>query len=199
LGNDASILQTFGEKLMKTGPSLDFCLSVLALNWRDIVWGMERGCLSWRDAQAFAVHRLDFVDVNDFEIATEIYLLGKNEAARIIELANLAALKEARTVTADQPSAPKWLYLVVKWGFENQALLPDSLSFIQDVYAEFDYPKELEPFVGYLPPTDGWEPLNHSSSENKERLLAHWKSYLNQTSARFSASDGTVGSGDQVT
>ncbi|ENW7688323.1 DUF2247 family protein, partial [Neisseria gonorrhoeae] len=44
---------------------------------------------------------------------------------------------------------------------------------------DFDYPEEIESFVRYMPPKDGYIPSNHSYEENIARLYSHWEHYLN--------------------
>ncbi|HFC6348968.1 TPA: DUF2247 family protein, partial [Neisseria lactamica] len=45
-------------------------------------------------------------------------------------------------------------------------------------YADFDYPEEIESFVRYMPPKDGYIPSAHSNEENIARLYVHWERYL---------------------
>ncbi|GGY20439.1 DUF2247 family protein [Paludibacterium paludis] len=49
---------------------------------------------------------------------------------------------------------------------------------VETIYAEFDYPSEIENFVRYMPVTDGYEPSLHSKAENEKRLFENWKKYL---------------------
>ncbi|MGH8477564.1 MAG: DUF2247 family protein, partial [Methylococcales bacterium] len=54
----------------------------------------------------------------------------------------------------------------------------DPLSEVEAIYADFDYPPEIEAFVSYMPVTDGYDPSQHSIEKNKARLFSKWKQYL---------------------
>ena len=54
------------------------------------------------------------------------------------------------------------------------------------IYADFDYPSELESFVRYMPVTDKYNPKAHSATENHARLMSKWKAFLEDRRRRFS-------------
>ena len=37
---------------------------------------------------------------------------------------------------------------------------------VEVIYADFDYPYEIESFIKYMPPSDGYDPSTHSQIEN---------------------------------
>lgn len=48
------------------------------------------------------------------------------------------------------------------------------------VYADFDYPKDMESFIHYLAPKDGFNPSPYSKEENEGRLINLLTAFLNQ-------------------
>ena len=61
----------------------------------------------------------------------------------------------------------------------------DPLESIEIIYADFDYPAEIESFVRYMPVNDEYDPWAHSDAENEQRLLTHWKDYLLRAQQEF--------------
>ncbi|MCZ4281967.1 DUF2247 family protein [Kiloniella laminariae] len=81
----------------------------------------------------------------------------------------------------------KWLYLTLLWVYENKDRYNDPLEIVDEVYADFDYPRSIEAFVTYMY-------SDESDIENKERTTNHlyekWSMYLQNQSKIF---DGTSG------
>lgn len=154
-------------------PTLDFCLRVMVLNWKDIIWGVERGIFSWKDVRNFALAKLDR-NSSTFDIENEISMLDKNNASEIMSLARDAASIDCEFGNI----ADRWRFLLLKWIYENRNTFTHPLGVVEELYAEFDYPQDMESFVPFLPPSDGWDPTKHSSSENEMRLFGNWRTYL---------------------
>ena len=148
-----------------------FINSIANLSWRDVAWGYQNGYLNATKVIEFAWDRLS----NGEESADIIELAGilpsEEEALRnlLFKVAGSAANKE---------SQKQWLILVLSWLYENQTSMSDTLDEIVSIYADFDYPEELVPFVRYMPTTDGWDPTVHSLEENLARMIAKWSAYL---------------------
>ncbi|MEK3933815.1 DUF2247 family protein [Sporosarcina sp. FSL W7-1349] len=49
--------------------------------------------------------------------------------------------------------------------------LEELLNRVAEVYAVFDYPKDMESFINYLPPSDGFDPFLYTKEENEIRLI----------------------------
>lgn len=159
--------------MIKVPPTLDFCFKVLTLSWKDIIWAVERGIFGWKDVRDFAVAKLDGKSPT-FDIENEISMLGKNEASEIMSLA-----RDAASIECDCGSVPdRWRFLLLKWIYENRDSFAHPLGVVEELYAEFDYPQEMEPFISFLPPGGGWDPTKHSRGENENRLLENWRVYL---------------------
>ena len=76
----------------------------------------------------------------------------------------------------------KWLYLSLASLFENKEYMDDPLSVVEDIYADFEYPPEIQSFVRYMPATDNYAPRDHTAEENNERLMGLFEAFLNQIS-----------------
>lgn len=163
-------------------PTLDFCRKVVVLNWKDIIWAVERGIFSWKDVREFAVGRLDGM-FPTFDIENEISMLDKDDASEIMSLARSAA-----SIDSEFGSVPdRWRFLLLKWIYENRSSFANPLGAVEELYAEFDYPQDMESFVSFLPPSDGWDPTKHNALENEARLLGNWRAYLGHAGQVFSS------------
>lgn len=79
----------------------------------------------------------------------------------------------------------KWLFIVLNWLWNNRNNFEDPLAEVEMIYADFDYPPEIEGFIKYMPPSDGYDPSKHSQIENINHLMDKWKSYLEKESTVF--------------
>jgi hypothetical protein len=160
-------------------PTLDFCLQNYNLQWQDVIWGVDKGIFTWKDVRNFALHKMSDPQSNTFDIDNNIVNFGKNEASEIMDLARDAA-RCTDPVDVDY-EAGLWLFLSLKWVFENQSLFAYPLGAVEEIYGEFGCPESIESFVAFLPPNDGWEPTKHTAIENENRLLKNWKIHLHNS------------------
>ena len=148
----------------------------VSLSWRDALWGYERQLIGWSGIVDFAVDRVSAGSDNPLEI--ELSGLGKSETQQVGEL--LRALANRELDKKCETAEKKWLFLVLAWLFERRADVSDPLSEVETIYADFDYPSEIESFVGYMPATDGYDSSKQSIEENNARLFAKWEKYLSE-------------------
>lgn len=163
-----------------------FVAANLHLAWGEVEWGFRQGLIGWRGVVEIAQTRPPGpVDESPADAAVELAACGKDEAHRIGELLDRLKCDDATDRgTSDTLARRKWLYLVLL-DLRARADRPDVLDRIDAVYAEFDYPEDVEPFVSYMPPTDGYDPASHTPSENRVRLLAKWDEFLQRARHEF--------------
>lgn len=160
--------------MIENPPTLEFCLGAAPLTWKDVVWAVEKGIFGWRDVQKFALVNLGNERSSTFDIDNQIVGLGKNDASEIMRLGQSAASSECES--EDIPD--RWRFLLLKWVYEKRDSFTHPLGVVEELYAEFGYPEDMESFVSFLPPSDGWEPMKHSASENEARLFEKWRVYV---------------------
>ncbi|WMD22483.1 DUF2247 family protein [Achromobacter seleniivolatilans] len=167
-----------------------FICNYLDLCWRDVVWGYERKLVDWSfivDLAAFYVSR---GSVNPLEV--DLICLGELDVVEIE--GKLCALADHEGERDDLNSQKKWLFIALKWLFENKDDIADPLEIVELIYEDFDFPEEVENFVRYMPPQDGYRPGEHSAKENMERLFSNWNSYL-EGAADYLRSENKGGAG----
>ena len=150
-----------------------------SLTWRDVLWGYEHQLLGWTDVVALARDR---IRSDSEQLELELSCLGKEEATRVGEVLRQIAASEPQPT--DQ-TANKWLYLTLAWTFDNIKLLVDPLGEVEAIYADFDYPPDIESFVRYMPPARDYDPTTHSREQNERRLIENWSNYLQAAEGKW--------------
>jgi len=100
-------------------------------------------------------------------------------------------------LAGDEPVVPegalrkKWLYLLLRWLFENRERFSDPLALVEEIFCDFGHPLEMAGFIRYMPPADGYDPRQHTKAENEARMLAHWRDYLTAAERHFGFAHGS--------
>lgn len=146
----------------------------IGIDWLNVVWAYDRAIIDWSFPVEMAICKIQSGSEKAWEL--DLASMTKSEAHLVGEI--LRKNCEEATITSIQQSKSKWLYLKLYWVYENRHSLLDPLEAVEKIYADFDYPKEIEGFVKYMPTTDGYSPDAHSSVENNQRLFQKWENYL---------------------
>ena len=162
--------------------SEDFIAGQPLATWQEVSVGLEMGLIGWRSAVRFAVSRLE-PEPEPTTALIELAGLTKDLAWKASELANVLANSER--IKSKEEIKSKWLFIVLRWLYENMNSVQDPFREVEIVYADFEYPAEIEGFVGFMPPSDGWRPQDHSPKENRERMIRLWRSYLENKQALY--------------
>lgn len=127
----------------------------------------------------------------------ELYLGSKSQAVLDLAILHKSETRDAETLSKilgsdlpvydDGEVARKWLYIVLSWLFENRSDVADPLKEVETVYADFNYPKEIESFVRYMPTQGGYDTTMCSPEDNYARLKLNWETYLSQMECEFGA------------
>lgn len=105
----------------------------------------------------------------------ELSLLLSDEIDRVPDLIDQL---ENDSPTDDFDPSRVWLFLVLSMLWERGKSSPDALDSIEQIYAEFDYPDEIQEFVPFLPAPAGV----HSG---EAALEGRWRSYLEERQREF--------------
>ncbi len=107
-----------------------------------------------------------------------------------IERDDIAAVRDAlRATDPDEAdlfpphSVRKWTYLELKAAYEMRDRLHDPLGFVEEIYADFDYPALVAAFVRYMPPPPG-------APFGEEALYDRWSRYLADEAAELTRKEG---------
>ncbi|PAE08368.1 hypothetical protein CHI12_06635 [Terribacillus saccharophilus] len=75
----------------------------------------------------------------------------------------------------------KWRFCIltllkIKYQDNSEELL----NIITEVYADFNYPEDMDSFINYLTPKDGYDPSKYSKEENVSRLISLFNEFLDK-------------------
>lgn len=151
-----------------------FLRGQVGLTFSDMLWGYEHQMIGWSGVVDLADKWLD-TEIEDPRIV-ELTTIDKSHTFRVGEL--LRQLAGSMGAETEAIARSKWLRIILAWLFLNKDLMSDPLGEVEMIYADFDYPSEIETFVRYMPCTDGYDPTAHSHDQNVKRLLENWERYL---------------------
>jgi len=156
----------------------DFVSKKVKLFWKDILFGIEKKYLPQDAAIEHAIVQISDNEEYPQELM-DLACLNKNESVYPF----LYKLAEQDSAQNDEIIKEKWLYLLLKWVYENKDKYSQALSIVEYLYADFDYPEIIAVFVRYMPSD---EPDLGSLELNEGRLYNKWKTYLDIQKERFS-------------
>jgi len=158
----------------------NYILSKARFCWREIEWAYQHGMFGL----AMLVDLAKQKEQNQV-IESELSSLDKDHQWKAPEL--LSALVQNESQIAEQSIVEKWLYVILAYIYDHQDKFEDPLTKVEEIYADFNHPKEIASFVGYMPSSDTtYRPEEHSLEENTERIFKNWKEYLDREAAKYS-------------
>lgn len=133
----------------------------------------------------FKLHLLKEEDISDY--AVEFITHSENDT-NIIQLAMhrsnidfenlLKELSDLNTM-ACQFEVRKWRISVLsqlKKAYQDDR--EELLRKVSEAYADFNYPEDMDYFINYLTPLDGYNPSKHTKNENITRLINLFYEFL---------------------
>lgn len=141
---------------------LGFVKSLTTLTWREVELGLQN---RWLTDDAAIQLAADCVSPSPDVL--ELAALLPSEKYRAGELVH-------RLAEADSEVSPgKWLFLLLAWLYANRDRVDEPFAVVEQLYADFDYPAEMEDFVRYMPAKD-------PSAVGEKYLLQAWERYLEE-------------------
>lgn len=115
--------------------------------WQEIQWGKHKGILHAGDAIAYAVERLE-EGRTDFEVMLALSIEQPDSWAVDGLVARLCCM-ENKESTEDIERV--WRKTLLKWLCLNKKETKELQQDIEMLYADFDYPEDMTPLIGYMP------------------------------------------------
>jgi len=140
----------------------------IAFAVEDLRQGVQRDWLDEAGAVAIALNELT-LGTDDPKLV-EIGCLLSDELGRVREI---LFDEESALLFADETDVPSrtWRFVLLKAAFEQRAILADPLGLVEEIYADFGYPTEMESFVRYMP-------LRLGDTPGESALTKRWKRFL---------------------
>ncbi|MEM6160100.1 DUF2247 family protein [Erwinia sp. P6884] len=151
------------------------------LSWCDVKWGYENNLITSDVLIKKAEKNVLAGNYTNSELELSFIIPGEvNHVAHFLK--DLCSELDPED---DLITKRKWLFIVLYWLWNNRNSFEDPLAEVEMIYADFDYPSEIEGFIKYMPPSDGYDPSKHSQMENINHLMNKWKNYLEKRSTIF--------------
>jgi len=147
----------------------------LRLDWTDVHVGLVAGYIEPREAVLWAG------EYRNQHPEEENALIHRLAATQVDESDTIRAIvaKLASSENGDGEHAKrKWRYLFLKRVLAQQVDPQQLLVDVERVYADFDYPEEMEPFIYYMPASEDISGL--TPDQARQRLLALARQFLDQ-------------------
>lgn len=146
--------------------SVDFIARHVDLLPSELAWGYRSGYVDDHDVVRLA-ELLVGNGLSGSATLDELSLLLRDEIARVPDLVD----QLADATAAESAPSRVWLFLLLELAWEQRQHSADAFARIEEIYADFDYPAEIEGFVPFLPAPAGSDP-------GPSGLEGRWSAYL---------------------
>lgn len=154
----------------------DFINERVVLDGMELAWGFKNGWLSARDAVLVCVHAWSVVGEVDPLVERVGSLLSDEEGlvAEIVEPVHVS-------IGWASLEAEAWLFLATAHVYENWDSFDDPHRRLESIYADFEYPDVMKPFIRYMPyDGPGDPPSGYIESRLAEFLEVKAEAYRNR-------------------
>lgn len=115
--------------------------------WGELKIGIEKSIISNRDIISYAIWVLS-EDMEQFDSVLELSIAEEDEVEELLfNLAFKEAEKDLETINS------KWMFAIIYDAYIHTN--SEIYDVVEDVYAEFEYPKEISGLIGYMPSDNG--------------------------------------------
>lgn len=156
-------------KLVSIKLTYDYAVQRVNLTWHDINFAIKNHFLMPKAAIEHAIVELEKKE-DTCSSLIELASLGNEDSIHPYIDDLVSREKLPNNIEID-----KWLYLLLSWVFDNKNQLKDPLTIVEQLYADFNYPKQISSFVRYMPSN---EPDLGNKELNEDKLYNEWKRYL---------------------
>lgn len=153
-------------------------------DWLTLYVGLELGQIKYTDITNYAV---EFLTNHPDTSSQNVIQLAWGEGdfdykSLLVNILNESNFNDLYL------GADIWQFEKRKWRFGILAYLKmkhlddfeELLNKVTEVYADFNYPEDMDSFINYLPPKDGFNPSQYSKDENLVRLINLFNDFLNK-------------------
>ena len=132
------------------------CNNIPNWKWNELKVGLEKSIISNREIISYAVFVLS-EDMEQFDSVLELSIAEEDEVEELIfNLASKEGEQELEMINS------KWIFAII---YDAYIYLKNEIyNVIEDVYTEFEYPKEISNLIGYMPCDDS-RPMDEKLNE----------------------------------
>lgn len=141
------------------------------ISWDCIYWGIRKQLIEPENAVIYANKIIENNPDGDTLEIIELLIIGKADKESVLPLIE-RMFSDKKDLEKKKSSALRMLRLILlleikETAIDNQGLLDEA----EKIYADFDYPLDMECFISYMPVRDDkYDVSKHSLQENLQRL-----------------------------
>lgn len=138
----------------------------MQITWYDIYFGVKNKLLDLKSVRDYAIRCLE-VDDNYCQEVVEL-AWPNNDILSVIE--NIKKILDEEHNFNEALSSMKWQYCIIKYLVNKNMDFEELSDALDEIYADFNYPVDMEEFISYMPIKDDYNPTEHTKEENIERI-----------------------------
>ncbi|MCT4612544.1 MAG: DUF2247 family protein [Clostridia bacterium] len=147
--------------------------------WNYILWGIENKIVNMDSFIKYV--QIYIASSSNLDIPELIELAwGRHSIDETVELLKIASKSRVSSLSLDYNGyeARVWLYSILSYEMGKLKSISKFLDRVEEIYADFDYPIEIEGFVRYMPPVESEYIKNNSKEESEEKMYEYSKKFL---------------------
>lgn len=160
----------------------EYAMNLVDLNWNDILYAIEQGYFSAKDAVECAK-----TEISRGNVFHEVYdLAGLNPSIKDFdELVHEYVIDFSHRVPKKKKidSEEKIMYVLLSWGFDHRDEYEDPLCFVEKIFENFDSPVAISEFTVNLPDNDD---DSITIDQEMDIFYENWSNYLLGQKLKFS-------------
>lgn len=149
-----------------------FCLSKISSpknwTWQELDWAIKRNIICKQDVINYAIKILNN-GLKNFDLVLQLSIAEHYENIDSI----LEELMRSDEKKPEKCIEDKWRYAILLYLYIHKDIIKNVYEDIEIVYADFDYPPDMNGFIRYMP------------LENDKGIEENWKQYLYEKKKKY--------------
>lgn len=155
----------------------------MPLDWYIVYYGIKNNILSIDTAQEYACRKME---KNEQMSEEEVELSWKTDnLLDVIDLIERIPGIQDDLEKNIQIAKDKIRIAIILYLRKSEMDTAKLFEQIDMIYADFDYPEDMEKFISYMPINDEYVPTEHSLEENRNYLLCKLDSFINEQVKKY--------------
>ena len=158
---------------------LNFSENMSILNWSSIYWGIKMDFIEMNSAIEYANKFIENNPNEDSQAIIELLITDTTDKNDFMSLLRNIISDDKALKNTEEQSIRIIRYVILKDIQRNAESNQKLLSAIENVYADFDYPADMEQFISYMPVQEiDYDVSEHTQEENEQHLVDKFNIFL---------------------
>lgn len=155
----------------------------MPLDWAMVYHGIKKNILDTDIAQEFACRKLE----HDEQLSEEELELSWNSNNRldVLELIEKILDSQGNVEESIERAKDKIRIAIIIYLRETEKDKARLLERIDMIYADFDYPEDMDKFISYMPFCDEFIPASRTVEDNRNYLLSKLDNFIKEQQEKY--------------